>query len=85
MVSEGALDAQTITGADQTATEMHITQAGIGDATTSYNDADEDPSKSVEIVAKQNDMAAPSADGGANPRASGDDKGQEDQGRDGNN
>ena len=52
MASEGALDAQTITGADQTATDMNITQAGIGDATTSYNDADEDPTKSMEIAAK---------------------------------
>ena len=25
---------------------------GIGDATTSYNDADEDPTKSMEIAAK---------------------------------
>ena len=52
MASEGALDAQTITGADQTATDLNITQAGIGDATTSYNDADEDPTKSMEIAAK---------------------------------
>ena len=85
MASEGALDAQTITGADQTATDMNITQAGIGDATTSYNDADEDPTKSMEIAAKQNDKAAPSAEGGANLRASGDDDGQADQGKDGNN
>ena len=57
---------------------MNITQAGIGDATTSYNDADEDPTKSMEIAAKQNDKAAPSAEGGTNARASGDDIGQVD-------